>query len=295
VVWSVLDRHRREYTKLHRWLRVLLRFSLGFTMCVYGAAKVIKSQFPFPHYERLLEPYGMSSPMALLWTFMGYSMPYNVFAGAGEMLAGILVFFRRTTTVGALLGIAVLSNVVMLNFSYDVPVKLFSSMLLLMSIFLVLPDARRLIDAFLLNRPVAPRTMLPLFSARWKNRAAVAGGVLFAAWSVFATLRQSAQGRRSAQPGSAVAGRHRGRRFGAREPATAAGQLAAARQPGIPLDQRVAVQPLTSSYGTGLFSIHTRFPQAGRASPIEVRRRRLARIQSMKRSRTSGAGSGQAS
>jgi hypothetical protein len=196
AVWSVLDRRRREYTRLHRWLRVLLRFSLGFTMCVYGAAKVIRSQFPFPPYERLLEPYGMSSPMALLWTFMGYSLPYNVFTGAGEMLAGILMFFRRTTTLGALLGIVVLSNVVMLNFSYDVPVKLFSTVLLAMAIFLVVPDARRLTNAFILNRPVVPRTMPALFRTRWKNNVAVVGGVLFAGWSVYATLHQSAQGRR---------------------------------------------------------------------------------------------------
>jgi len=191
LVWSVLDRRRSGYTKLHRWLRVLLRFSLGMTMCSYGAFKVIKTQFPLPPYERLLEPYGASTPMALLWTFMGYSGPYNVFTGLGEMVGGFLLFFRRLTTAGTLLIIAVLSNVVMLNFSYDVPVKLYSVNLLVMAFFLLAPDIRRLIDAFILNRPVPPRALTPLFARTWMNRVAMVSGMLVAGFAVYSTLHQS--------------------------------------------------------------------------------------------------------
>jgi len=67
-------------------------------------------------------------------TFMGASTPYNVFTGASEMLAGVLLFFPTTTLLGALLAMAVMTQVVALNFCYDVPVKLFSTHLLAESI-----------------------------------------------------------------------------------------------------------------------------------------------------------------
>jgi hypothetical protein len=195
IVWTVLDRRRREYATLHRWLRVNLRFVLGMTMCGYGAFKVIKSQFPFPMYEQLLEPYGRSSPMALLWTFMGYSPAYNIFAGLGEMIGGVLMFFRRTVTAGAILLIVVMGNVVILNFAYDVPVKLYSANLLAQAIFLLVPDVRRLFSALVLGHAVEAKTIRPLFGARWKNRVAQVAGVLFAVYALFTTLKRSAASR----------------------------------------------------------------------------------------------------
>lgn len=70
---------------------------------------------------------------------MGYSRTYTIFAGAGEVIGGVLLFFRRTTTLGALILCGVLANVVALNFSYGIPVKIFSSLLLLLAYFWSLP------------------------------------------------------------------------------------------------------------------------------------------------------------
>src|SRR5262249_27632670 len=140
LIWSVLDRKRTEYRKLSEWLRLYVRIVLGATLLSYGASKVIKTQFPPLFLSTLVEPYGESSPMGLLWSFMEYSAPYTVFTGAVEMLAGILLFVPRTSMLGALLGLAAMGNVFMLNMSYDVPVKLYSFHLALMSAFLLMPE-----------------------------------------------------------------------------------------------------------------------------------------------------------
>ena len=87
VIWTVLDRKRLSYPTLHRWLNVYVRFCLGMAMIGYGAFKVISSQFPAPTLDRLMQSYGDSSPMGLLWTFMGASEPYTMFVGAAEMIA----------------------------------------------------------------------------------------------------------------------------------------------------------------------------------------------------------------
>jgi hypothetical protein len=123
VIWTVFDRKRLSYPTLNRWLNLYVRFALGSTMIGYGAFKVISSQFGPPTLDRLMQTYGESSPMGLLWTFMGASEPYTMFVGFAEMISGILLFPRKTTTLGALMSVGVLSNVVALNFSYDVPVK----------------------------------------------------------------------------------------------------------------------------------------------------------------------------
>lgn len=71
IIWTVLDRKRPAYPTLYRWLNLYVRFALGTTMIGYGAFKVIMSQFGPPTLDRLMQTYGESSPMGLLWTFMG--------------------------------------------------------------------------------------------------------------------------------------------------------------------------------------------------------------------------------
>lgn len=186
AVWSILDRKRPNYIRLHEWLRVYVRVSLAFAMIVYGGVKAINSQFREPGLDRLLQPFGEASPMRLLWTFMGASQAYTMFSGIAELAGGILLVFRRTTLLGALVAIGVMSNVVMLNFSYDVPVKLFSSHLLLAAVFLTLPDLSRIANFFVLNRPVEPSPIRPLFRKPWLHRAVtIARTVFFLGFAVY--------------------------------------------------------------------------------------------------------------
>ena len=144
LVWSFVDRSRKEYRTLNSWLRLLVRYTLAITLLSYGFSKVFPVQFPFPALSRMIEPFGDFSPMGVLWQFMGSSPAYTIFAGMMEAFGGALLLFRRTTTLGALVSAAVLLNVVVLNFCYDVPVKLYSLNLLLMAVFLMAPDLGKL-------------------------------------------------------------------------------------------------------------------------------------------------------
>jgi uncharacterized membrane protein YphA (DoxX/SURF4 family) len=174
AIWSWLARGRRAHPQLADWLNVYLRFALGLILFSYGVSKILPVQFQPPQLDRLLQPYGQASPMALLWTFMGYSRTYAVFAGSLEAIGGVLLFFRRTTLLGALLIAAVMSNVVLLNFCFDVPVKQYSSHLLATALFLAWPDARRLADFFLGRAAVAPREPgAVLLPPRWRKAARV--------------------------------------------------------------------------------------------------------------------------
>ena len=174
VVWTLLDRKRTGYTRLYHAWKVYVQVGLGLVLIVYGGLKVVPSQFPRPPVSRLLQPFGDASPMGVLWTFMGASAPYTIFAGLAELVPGLLLVFRRTATLGALVAIPVMTNVVMLNYCYDVPVKLFSTHLLAIAIFLAVPGMVSLAGLLVLRRTVAPAAEPPFFRRRrWQIAALV--------------------------------------------------------------------------------------------------------------------------
>jgi hypothetical protein len=158
LVWTLFDRRTND-PLLARGLHTYVRFALAYVMLVYGTSKVIPTQFPAPPLDRLVQPFGHASPMGLLWTFMGASVPYVIFTGLGEMLGGLLLTMRRTALIGALVSAGVMTQVAVLNFCYDVPVKIYSTLLLCEALFIIAFDARRLLFALV---PQVPR------AAWWK-------------------------------------------------------------------------------------------------------------------------------
>jgi len=187
IVWSILDRRRPRYDKGWILFRAYLRFVLAVAMISYGMAKVIPSQFPAPTLDRLMQRFGDASPMGLLWTFMGASVAYNIFSGSAEMLGGLLLTTRRTALLGALVSAGAMANIVMLNFAYDVPVKIYSTQLLLEAIVIALPDVPRLVDFFIRHRPVTPAP-LPRLT---QNRALEVAGIVVRTLAVAAFLFMS--------------------------------------------------------------------------------------------------------
>jgi hypothetical protein len=183
-IWSLLDRRRENYATLYKWFRVFIRFALVSQMFAYGMAKLVPLQMPFPYLTKLLEPYGNFSPMGVLWSSVGASPAYEIFAGGAEMLAGILLIFPRMTTLGALACLIDSAYIFTLNMTYDVPVKLFAFHMILMSLFLLAPEFSRLADFFLSNRATAPSTQPPLFRTRRANRIALAVQIVIGMWLV---------------------------------------------------------------------------------------------------------------
>ena len=121
-----------------------MRYYVGLMLINYGLSKVIQLQFSEPTFNRLLEAYGDSSPMGLAWTFLGFSEGYNMFMGIAEVLAGLLLF-RRSMTAGAIITVMTTMNVMAVNYFFDVPVKITSTHLVLISLFLLSKDLRKIV------------------------------------------------------------------------------------------------------------------------------------------------------
>lgn len=193
VVWSIASRRTENYVTAHKWYRLFLRFALGTTMLSYGGAKIIPLQMSFPSLTRLLEPYGNFSPMGVLWASIGASRPYEMFTGAMEISAAILLFIPRTATLGAIVALCCTVEIFTLNMTYDVPVKLFSFHLIVMSLFLLAPDMTRLLNVLVLNRTAEPSTQPPIGNTARARRIWTIAQVVFGVWLVGAAIQSSIQ------------------------------------------------------------------------------------------------------
>ncbi len=151
-IWTLIDRRRNNYSKLNYWLCLVTRYFIALIAFIYGLDKVLLLQMPFPLLSQLATPLGDFLPMRFSWLFVGYSAPYQIFSGIMECLVGLLLLYRRTATLGILLATGVFFNVLMLNLSYDIPVKIFSLNLVVVCLYMVANEFERIVCFFILNK-----------------------------------------------------------------------------------------------------------------------------------------------
>lgn len=188
AIWSVLDRRRPHYVRLHGWFRLFVRLSLGAAMVGYGVIKAIPLQMQAPSLSRLVEPFGNFSPMGVLWASIGASPSYEMFAGFAELAGGILICLPGLTTIGALICLLDTIQVFVLNMCYDVPVKLFSFHLIAMSLVVLGPELTRLTNVILLNRAAGRSLQPPLGRTTRTRRLAVGAQAVFAVYQLTMNL-----------------------------------------------------------------------------------------------------------
>ncbi len=128
--WRKISLHYLGYASL------LIRLFLIFHLAKYGADKLFLNQFYTPEANILFTEFGKLDPDILYWSVMGLSPGYSIFLGLAEVAAAALLCFGKTKNAGLILAIGILANVVAVNVGFDISVKLFSSLLLCIAIFL---------------------------------------------------------------------------------------------------------------------------------------------------------------
>ncbi|MBW8523292.1 hypothetical protein K0U91_10970 [Chryseobacterium chendengshani] len=111
----------------------------------YGVDKIFQTQFPTPESNILFTRFGNLDQDILFWSIIGTSKIYNLIIGSIEFFTGILLLFKRSLFLVLLLSIISFSQIFIINIGFDISVKFFSLILLLMSIFLVRETGWKLI------------------------------------------------------------------------------------------------------------------------------------------------------
>ncbi len=189
VIWVIIAK-KTDYNKVYNLLLTFLRYYMMATWLAYGSLKIIQVQFPPISPLTLLKSYGSSTPGELAWAYMGYSAGYNFFIGLMEYAAGLLLFFRPTRTLGNVIGLVIITNVAAFDYTYGVNLKLLSTMLVLITLFLLSKDIKRLAGFFLLNKAVYPVGDDSFrFKKNWKNKLLTASGYLFMVYLIFFDIK----------------------------------------------------------------------------------------------------------
>ena len=165
VVWTY-SKKEVQYDQLYYWLRVILRYRLAIGIIAYGLIKFFPLQMPFPSLSNLHTNYGDFYAWKIYFHTLGITPGYEIFLGATEVLAGILLFFRRTTTFGAGIIAGFTGNVYAANIAYQGGEEVYSLYLVVIALFLLAYDVPRLYNLLALKRYTVANTFQPAFTSK---------------------------------------------------------------------------------------------------------------------------------
>ena len=96
----------------------ICRYLLGITMIPYGLTKIMRTQF-VTGPQTWARPLEELSGIELTWAFLGHSPWFSVLLGFLELVPALLLLFRRTTLLGAILMLPMTLNVLLINYAYN--------------------------------------------------------------------------------------------------------------------------------------------------------------------------------
>ncbi len=170
AIWYFFDKKRKDFSQLSYWFFVIVRYSLALRMSWFAIAKVFPVQMPFPTISQLNTNLGEFTPGKLYWLTTGVSPFFEVFAGIFELTATILILFRRTTTLGALMMVAILLPIWFVNIGYDAGVELTSLHIFTLAVLLLVKDFKPFWDLLILHKASnIPAFISPDFLKKWQN------------------------------------------------------------------------------------------------------------------------------
>ncbi|WP_343669129.1 hypothetical protein [Chitinophaga sp.] len=169
IIWGLIDKKRSEYNLLYYWLRVIVRYRAGIGIIGFGFTKLFPVQMPYPSISNLVTDFGDFTAQKIYWLSIGIVPWYQVFAGIIEVTAGVLLFFRRTASIGAVLLAGALANITFVNFAYDGGVHVYSAYFVLLALFVLWYDVPSIYKLFVLQQYTVPVYHYPVFKRQWQR------------------------------------------------------------------------------------------------------------------------------
>jgi hypothetical protein len=163
VLWAKSKFADQNYDTLYYWLRVIVRYRLAIGIIGYGFIKFFPLQAPFPSISNLNTSYGEFTDWKIFSLSLGIVPHYEAFLGGVELLAGILLFFRRTASIGSLLILVFTGNVFISNLAYSGGEYVYAFYLISFALFVFAYDAQRVYNLVSLGKPTTPNQFKPSF------------------------------------------------------------------------------------------------------------------------------------
>jgi hypothetical protein len=167
LIWTLFDRKSKSYNFLYYWIRVVVRYRAGIGIIGFGFTKLFPTQMPFPSLGLLNSNFGDFTAQKIYWMSVGIVPWYQVFGGVVEIAAGTMLFFRKTTTFGAILLAGALGDITYVNYAYDGGVHVYAFYFVFLALFLIADDVPKLYNLLILERYTVPLRYYPDFRKAW--------------------------------------------------------------------------------------------------------------------------------
>ncbi len=166
---------------LYYRIRTIVRYRLAIGILAYGFIKLFPMQAPFPSLSNLNTHYGDFTRWKLFSLSLGVVPSYESFLGLVEIVGGLLLFYRRSASVGALILAIFLGNVFMSNVAYGGGDVVYSLYLVTLALFILSYDFIRLSNLLFWQKPASANRYKPVFASPWQQRGRIVfkGFVLF--------------------------------------------------------------------------------------------------------------------
>jgi hypothetical protein len=182
VIWTAIEARRQktaDYDSLYYWVRVIVRYRLAIGIIAYGFIKLFPLQAPFPSLSNLNTNYGDFTRWKLFSLSLGVVPNYESFLGLVEIIGGLLLFYRRSASVGAFIIAIFLGNVFMSNLAYGGGDDVYSLYLITLSLFVLSYDVQRLLNLLVWQKPAAPNQYHPVWREKGQRYARLALKTVF--------------------------------------------------------------------------------------------------------------------
>ncbi|KLT67584.1 hypothetical protein [Pedobacter sp. BMA] len=173
-LWSKQKKENYNYNELYYWLRAIVRYRLAIGIIGYGFLKFFPMQAPFPSISNLNTAYGDFSEWKIFSMSLGIVPGYESFLGGVEIVAGLLLLFRKTASIGAIIILIFTGNVFISNLGYGGGEYVYASYLISFAVFVLWFDAQRIYRLISLELPTQPNLYQPAFRPAMKSLRLVA-------------------------------------------------------------------------------------------------------------------------
>jgi hypothetical protein len=105
-----LETSAETYPRLLDWLR----YFCAFMLYMYGISKLLHLQFNM-QTQLARQPVGSLTGYQLTWFYFGFSRVYASILGLTQVVGATLLLFRKTTLLGTLAMLPVITNILLVN------------------------------------------------------------------------------------------------------------------------------------------------------------------------------------
>lgn len=174
VVWSLLDRKKKNYNILYYFLGAGVSYAMAIQLQGLTFSKIFPTQMPELALTQLNTPFGDFVAQKLYWIQFSFVHDYEIFAGFAELAIMVFLFFRQTRALGAALSLSMIGNIAFANHAYDGGIHLAASFFALGGAFVLwryIPALWRLIVK---EEDTEPGIVYPSFTKPWQKYGRIA-------------------------------------------------------------------------------------------------------------------------